>query len=398
MTKPKALEGVKIIDFTRILAGPFCTQILADLGAEIIKIERPGPPSDERTWIPFKEGETTYFLGLNRGKRSIELNFKNPKAIEICKQLIKDADVVVENFSPGTMADFGLDYEELKKINPRIIMCSISAYGQYGPYSHRVGYDMLAQAMGGMMSITGYPDGPPTRVGASLGDLIAALYAAIGICAALHYRQLTGVGQYIDMALVDGIFTVLENAIPAYLNCGVEPKRLGNRHPNGGPYDTYTAKDGYVAIVASNERLWGSLCRLMGKPELAIDPKFDSNASRMANVEEMTAIINEWTSQYTVKELVAMLEEARVACSPVYTIPQICADPHIEAREMILEFDHPKCGKIKVPGNPLKFSVTSGAATLPPPIKGQHTVEVLKELGYTEAQIEEMAKSKVTTV
>lgn len=396
MENLKPLSGTRVVDFSRILAGPFLTQILADMGAEVIKIESPGPADNERTWVPFKNGEATYFMEINRGKRSIELNLKNSEAIEICKKFIKESDIVIENYSPGVMKKFGLDYESLKEIKPDIIMCSISSFGQYGPLSNKVGYDMLGQAMGGLMAITGYPDAP-LRVGASLGDIIAALWASNGVLGALNYRNITGRGQYIDVALVDGIFATLENAISSWTICGVERPRSANRHYSGGPYDVYNAKDGYVALVASNFKLFKNLCGAMGKPEMANDPKFSTTPARFENQDEMTQIINDWMGQHTAEEAIKILDEARVAVSKVFSIPEICASPHIAAREMLIEFDHPVAGKIKVPGFPIKYSETPGAAILPPPTKGQHTAEILKDFGFSDNDIERFALDKVTT-
>lgn len=396
MDKKKILEGIKVVDLTRVYTGPFCSQIFADMGAKIVKVEDDGPNTNERSWPPFAAGtkEATYFIGLNRGKRSIELNLKEDKAREVFYKLVKDADIVMENFAPGVADKLKVGYEDCKKIKPDVIYLSISAFGQYGPLSKLPGYDMLAQAMGGMMSITGLPD-MPMRVGSSLGDAISGLYGAIGVLGALNYRNNTGEGQHIDVALVDSIFTCLENNVPAYTITGRPTKRQGSRHPDGGPYDAYKCKDGFVCVVASNEKLWGSMCKTMGMPELATDPKFNSNVTRMANVEEMTGKINKWMSNYTVGEVVTMLREARVAVAPILEVPQICESENTRARHMLVEYDHATAGKIKVPGNPIKFSAYEAIAELAPPYKGQHTPEVLKELGYTQNNIDELLAAGV---
>ena len=387
----KILEGIKIVDLTRVFTGPFCTQILADMGAEVIKIEDVGPNSNERSWPPFAEGteEATYFIGLNRGKRSIELNFREDKAKEIFYKLVSEADIVFENFAPGVADKLKVGYEDCKKIKEDIIYLSISAFGQYGPLSKLPGYDMLAQAMGGLMSITGYPD-MPLRVGSSIGDIIAGLYGGMGLLAALHYRNVTGKGEHIDVALVDCIFTCLENSVPAYTICGRPTQRQGSRHPDGGPYDVYKCKDGFVGVVASNEKLWGSMCKTMGVPEMALDPKFNSNATRLENIEEMTDFINNWMKDYTVDEMVSMLREARVAIAPILEVPQICESENTKARNMLVEYEHATAGKVKVPGNPIKFSSYEALAELPPPFKGQHTKELLLEMGYSEEEVSEM--------
>ncbi len=394
--KKKLLDGIKVVDLTRVYTGPFSSQVLADMGAEIIKIEDSGPNTNERTWTPYAPGteESTYFIGLNRGKKSIELNLKQPKALEIFYKLVKDADIVMENYAPGVAAKLLVGYEQCKKINPDVIYLSISTFGQYGPLSKLPGYDMLAQAMGGLMSITGYPD-QPVRVGSSLGDVIAGLYGAIAVLGALNYRNITGEGQYIDVALVDCIFTCLENNVPAYTITGRKPRRMGSRHPDGGPYDVYTCKDGFVGVVASNEKLWGSLCRAMGRPELANDQKFNSNATRIQNVEEMTDIINNWMKDFTVEETVNKLREARVAVAPILEVPQICASENTKARKMLVEYKHATAGKIHVVGNPVKYGAYDAIAELPPPFKGQHTPDILVSLGYGENEINEFLKSGV---
>ncbi|KUO78550.1 MAG: carnitine dehydratase [Desulfosporosinus sp. BRH_c37] len=394
--KKKILDGIKIIDMTRVYTGPFCSQILADLGADIIKVEDIGPNSNERSWPPFAPGtqEATYFIGLNRGKRSLELNLKEEQARKIFYDLVKDADIVMENYAPGVADKLLVGYQDCKKVKSDIIYLSISAFGQYGPLYKLPGYDMLAQAMGGLMSITGYPE-MPLRVGSSLGDVISGLYGCIGILGALNYRNTTGEGQRIDVALVDSIFTCLENNVPAYTITGRAPKRQGSRHPDGGPYDVYKCKDGFVCVVASNEKLWGSLCRLMSVPDMAVDSKFNSNEARLKNIEEMTEFINKWMSNYTVEEMVSMLREARVAVAPILEVPQICESENTKARNMLVEFEHATAGKVKVVGNPIKFGAYDALAELPPPYKGQHTKDILLELGYNEDQVDKMIKTGV---
>ena len=396
MKKKKILDGIKVIDLTRVYAGPFSSQILADMGAEIIKVEDDGPNTNERSWAPFAPGtqESTYFIGLNRGKKSIELNLRQPKAVEIFYKLVKDADIVMENYAPGVAPKLLVGYEQCKKIKPDIIYLSISTFGQYGPLSKLPGYDVLAQAMGGLMSITGYPD-KPLRVGSSLGDVISGLYGTIAVLGALNYRNATGEGQHIDVALVDCIFTCLENNVPAYTITGRIPRRIGSRHPDGGPYDVYDCKDGYVCVVASNEKLWGSMCQAMGRPELAKDPKFDSNVTRMQNVDEMTTIINNWMKNFTVEEAVARLREARVPVAPILEVPQICASEHAKVRNMVVKYDHASAGEIRVAGNPVKYGAYDALAELPPPFKGQHTPEILTSLGYSKNDVDDLLKSGI---
>lgn len=387
----KILEGLKVVDLTRVYTGPFCSQIMADMGAVVTKVEDDGPNSNERSWPPFAEGtqESTYFIGLNRGKRSIELNLKDEQARKIFYALVEDADIVMENFAPGVADKLGVGYASCKKIKSDIIYLSISAFGQYGPLSSLPGYDALAQAMGGLMSITGLPE-MPLRVGSSIGDVIAGLYGCIGLLGAVNYRNKTGEGQHIDVSLVDCIFTCLENSVPAYTIADRPTKRQGSRHPDGGPYDVYKCKDGFVIVVASNERLWGNMTKLMGVPEMAADPKFNSNASRLENIEEMTDFINNWMKDYTVEEMVKMLRDARVAVAPILDVPQICTSENTKARNMLVEYEHASAGKIKVTGNPIKFGAYEALAELPPPFKGQHTKDILEELGYSAVQVQEL--------
>ena len=392
----KILEGMKVVDLTRILTGPYCTQVLADMGAQIDKIEDIGPNANERSWPPYAPGteESTYFLGINRGKKSIELNLKEQKAKEIVHKLAAEADIVVENFAPGVAGKLGVGYETIKSLKPDIIYLSISSFGQTGPLSKLPGYDMLAQAMGGLLSITGLPD-TPIRVGSSMGDIIAGLYGVISILGALNYRNKTGEGQHIDIALVDCIFTCLENFVPAYTICNQLPQRRGSRHPDGGPYDVYTCKDGYVCIVASNEKLWGNMCKIMGRSELATDPKFNSNQARIANIEEMTDIINQWMKDYTVAQVIKAFREGRVPVAPILEIPQIVESENTKFREMLIEYDHTTAGTIKVPGNPMKFGAYNAKAESPPPFKGQHNIEILTRLGLDSQTIEDMIESGI---
>lgn len=394
--KKKILEGIKVVDLTRIYTGPFCSQILADLGAEIIKVEETGPNMNERAFPPFATGteEGTYFMGLNRGKRSIELNLKNAKAREIFYDLVKNADIVMENYATGVAARLQVGYEDCKKVKPDIIYLSVSAFGQYGPYSKLPGYDMLAQAMGGLVSVTGHPD-LPIKAGPSLGDVMAGFYGCIGLLGALHYRNLTGEGQYIDVALVDSIFTCLENNVPAYTICGRVPKRTVNRHPDAAPYDIYSCKDGFVGVVGTNEKLWGRMTAAMGMPELATNPKFNSVSARIQNNDEMTQIINEWINKFKVDEVVSILREAGVPVAPILEVPQICESENTKARKMLVEYEHATVGKIRLTGNPIKFSAYEAIAELPPPFKGQHTPEVLTALGYDSKDIEELMKTGV---
>jgi len=390
------LQGVRVLDLTRVLAGPFCTMQLADMGAEVIKIERPGVGDDSNIYGPFKNGQSSYFMYLNRGKKSIELNFKNPEAVIIFKKLVEKSDVVVENFKPGVVDKLGIGYRELKEVNPKIVYASISGFGQYGPYREKPAYDLVAQAMGGLMSITGFPENPPTRVGSSIGDVSAGLYAAFGIMLALYNREKTGKGQYVDVAMMDSVFSFCESNIVRYTIGNILPTRVGSRHPLSAPFDLYKAKDGYVVIAVANETLMDKLCHVMDKPELHVDPRFETDAKRSENAQELKTIIEQWLGNYTVKEAVQILLENSIPSSEVLNIAEVCNDPQVAAREMLIEIEHPIAGKIKIPGNPVKLSETPCEIKKPAPLLGQHNEEVLKELlGYDEAYIKKLKEEHV---
>ncbi|MED4203560.1 CoA transferase [Neobacillus mesonae] len=392
----RPLEKIRVLDFTRVLAGPYCTMLLADMGAEVIKIEKPGHGDDTRHFGPFQNEESGYFVYLNRGKKSMALDLKNPHAIEAIKELVKQSDVVVENFRPGVMKKLGLDYESLKECNPGIIYASISGFGQYGPYSQRPAYDLVAQAMGGMTSITGHPENPPTRSGASLGDMSAALYAAYGIMAALFHRERTGEGQLIDVAMVDSIFALLESNVMRYTVDKIVPERIGSRHPISSPFDIFQAKDGFVVIAVANDSLFNKLAAVMQQPELAEDPRFNTDPLRTKNETELKAIIENWLNSYSVEEAVKLVSEAGVPCSPILTIEDICEDEHTNAREMLIEVEHPVAGPIKIPGNPVKLSHTPAVIKEASPSLGEHTEAILKDvLKWDTARLQALEGQKV---
>lgn len=382
------LEGVRVIDFSRVLAGPFCTMNLADFGAEVIKIERPGLGDDSRIFGPFINDESSYFIFVNRGKKSMTLDLKNPQSIEILKDLIRMSDVVVENFKPGVMKKLGLDYETLKTVNPEIIYCSISGFGQHSPYSGRPAYDIVAQAMGGIMSITGYPDNPPARVGCSLGDISAGLYAAFGIVSALFHRQSTGQGQHIDIAMLDSVFSFLESNIMRYTVGGEVPGRIGSRHPISAPFDSFSAKDGMVIIAIASDGHFKLLCDLMEMPDLMKDPLFHSDPRRVENQEGLKEIIETWLSAFTVEEATEKLQRGGIPCSEILDIGQVCQSEHIRMREMVVEIDHAIAGRVKIPGNPVKMSETPPQVVGSAPLLGEHTDDILKRyLHYDEGAI-----------
>lgn len=383
----KPLQGYRVLDLSRVLAGPYCTMMLADYGADVIKIEPPKVGDDSRAFGPFVGKESAYFMSLNRNKRSMVLNFKRQADCDLFKEMVKQADIVVENYRPGTMEKFGLGYDELKKIKPDLIYAACSGFGHTGPYVHKPAYDIIVQAMGGVMSITGPEGGEPTRVGASIGDIIAGLFSAIGVMMALNHRERTGEGQKVDVGMLDCQVAVLENAISRYLVSGVVPQPIGNRHPSITPFEAYTAKDGYIIVGAGNDRLWEKLCGLIERTELITDARFNSNLNRTQNVRELKVILDAVFKAKTIDEWMALLEEAGVPCAPINTVDKVINDPQIKARDMIVELDHPVAGHMKVPGVPIKLSATPGSVETPAPLLGQHTEEILKELlGWDEAK------------
>lgn len=389
----KTLEGICVLDLSRVLAGPYCTMMLADFGADIIKIEPPVVGDDSRAFGPFVGKESAYFMSLNRNKRSIELNFKNQAEVDVFKEMVKKADVVVENYRPGTMEKFGLGYEDLKKINPRIIYAACSGFGHSGPYRDKPAYDIIVQAMGGMMSITGPENGEPTRIGASVGDIMAGMFTAYGVMLGLFHRERTGEGQKVDVGMLDCQVAVLENAIARYVTSGSVPKPLGNRHPSITPFSAFTAKDGHIIVGAGNDRLWEKLCNILGHSELIKDPRFDSNSNRTNNVKELGSILNGIFINKTIAEWLEELEAAGLPCAPINTVDKIVNDPHIAARNMIVEVEHPVAGNLKMPGIPVKLSETPGSVHSPAPLLGQHTAEIMKELlGWDESKTTEFFK------
>lgn len=386
----KALDGIKVLDLTRVLAGPYCAMMLADFGANVIKIEPPVVGDDSRAFGPFVGKESAYFMSLNRNKRSITLNFKREEEVELFREMVKQADVVLENYRPGTMEKFGLGYEELKKINPKIVYAACSGFGHSGPYMLKPAYDIIVQAMGGIMSITGPEGGEPTRVGASVGDIMAGMFTAYGVMLALFHRERTGEGQKVDVGMLDCQLAVLENAISRYTTSGVVPTPLGNRHPSITPFASFTAKDGHIIVGAGNDRLWEKLCNILEHPELIKDERFNNNGNRTAHAPELMVILNDIFKNKTINEWLEVLEKAELPCAPINTVDKIINDPHIKAREMMVELEHPVAGHLKMAGVPVKMSGTPGAVETPAPMLGQHTAEILQELfGWNKEKTEQ---------
>lgn len=386
------LENIKILDLSRVLAGPYCTMILSDLGAEVIKVEIPETGDDSRSFGPFKNGQSLYFLSINREKKSISLNLKTARGKEILKELITKVDVVVENYRPGTMEKLGLGYEELKKVNPKIIYAASSGYGHTGPDSSKASYDILAQAKGGIMSITGWPETPPTRVGMSLGDITASLYAAIGILAALHQRTVTGMGQKVDIAMLDCQVSILENAITRFQVENKSPEPLGNRHPTITPFQAYKASDAYFVIGVGNDALWCKLCEVIGRNDLAINEMFLTNKLRTQHVSALNAELNMTFSEKTAGEWIQMIDHAGIPCGPINTIDKVITDKQVVSRNMIVEVDDAKAGKIKIAGNPVKMSSLADKTYRDPaPEIGQHNQEIYSDLlGLSTKEIDQL--------
>lgn len=390
------LDGVRVLDLSRVLAGPYCTMLLADMGADVIKIEMPGRGDDSRANAPQVNGESAYFMNLNRNKRGITLNLKSDEGKRIFKEMVKTADIVVENYRPGVMKKLGLDYEELRKINPGIVYGVVSGFGQFGPYSQRAGYDIIGQAMSGLMSTTGWPDSPPTRTGTAIADVMAGASCAIGILAAYINKLKTGEGDMVDVALVDSMVSSLEIINIIYLCTGRVPTRIGNRYEAIYPYDTFTAKDGMVVIGAGNDKLYGLLKEVIQNPELD-NPLFEKNIDRVNNNAILKPIIEKWTKNLEIDKIVEMLLDVGIPAAPVNTIERVTKDPHIaEAREMFVDMEHPIAGNIRITGNQIKLTNNKIDKFTPSPLLGEHTEEILKgELGITDEEYQELIAKDV---
>lgn len=387
-TRPGALAGLRVLDLSRILAGPSCTQLLGDLGADVVKVERPESGDDTRSWgPPFVTDDervptdlSAYFLCANRNKRSIAVDLATPAGANVIRALARGADVVVENYKPGDLERRGLGYREIQQENPRLIWCSITGFGRTGPYADRIGYDFLVQAMGGIMSITGEPEGTPQKVGVGVADVICGLYATVGILAALAHRQRTGEGQMIDLALLDTQLAWLVNAATNHLVSGIEPRRLGNRHPNIAPYQTYTAADGHLVVAVGNDGQFARFCDVLGYPELRDDPRFRTNPDRVRHVDALEALVAPRLVVASAARWIEALTQAQVPAGPVATIPQALAHPHAVAREMVVAMQVEGVNDpVRLVGNPLKLDRTPVAYTSPPPRLDADRSEVLRD-------------------
>ena len=397
---PQALAGVRVLDLSRVLAGPWCTQTLADLGADVIKIERPGSGDDTRAWGPpyarDAEGKDTteaaYYLSANRGKRSVTVDIASAEGQQLLRELVQHCDVVLENYKVGQLKRYGLDYDSLKAIKPDLVYCSVTGFGQDGPYAHRAGYDFLIQGMGGLMSVTGerddLPGGGPQKVGVALTDLMTGMYSTIAILAALTHRDRTGEGQYIDMALLDVQVAMLANVGSNYLNSGKPPKRWGNAHPNIVPYQTFACADGHIIVATGNDGQYQKFVEVGGRPELATDPRYATNPERVKNRDELVPLLAEMVLTQTRDFWIDKLEAVGVPCGPINDVGQVYQNPQVQARGMVMEAPHPTAGKVKLVRSPMRMSGTPTDNTVAPPLLGQHTDDILRDmLGRSPEQI-----------
>jgi Predicted acyl-CoA transferases/carnitine dehydratase len=377
----RPLEGIRVLDLSRVLAGPYCTMLLADMGAEVIKIEEPEKGDDSRGYPPFDRGVSMYYANLNRNKKSVALNLKDPQDKQTLFDLIAVSDVIVENYKPGTMEKLGFSYEAIKAANPRIILGSISGFGQYGPYRDLPGYDAIAQAMSGIMSVTGWSDSPPTRTGTAIGDVLAGLNCCIGILASLVGKRRSDRGERIDVSLVDCSVSAMETIIEIFMAEGRIPERIGNRYEFIYPYDTYPAKDGWVVIAVGSDPLWAKFCKAIGREELLADARFALNKDRVKENAALSEIVSAWSRERSIQEVLDLMHASGVPCAPINTIDKVVADPHIAvAREMIVETEHPSGGTMKIVGCPIKFSEASKASYGKAPMLGENNAEVMRKV------------------
>ena len=397
MTQPAlALEGIRVVDCSRVLAGPFCAMLLSDLGADVIKVEDTGSGDESRTWPPHKDGESAAFLVINRNKRDIALDLKQPEGVEALKRLVAGADVLIENFRTGTMESFGLGYDTLAALNPGLVYCSISAFGRTGPRKDGAGYEALMQAFSGIMSITGEPGGPPVRCGISFLDLTTGIFSAFGIVSAIHHRTRTGLGQRVDASLLETAVGLLNYHAEGFLLTGALPQALGSSHPSVVPYRNFRCQDGqWIFVAAANDRLWQRLAPALGLAALTEDPRFKSNPERVKNRKDLEAALEAAIARHDREALLVMLEKAGVPATPVNTVDQVMKDAQTAARSMIERAHHPRLGDIPVIGTPVKFSRMRAGVRSAAPLHGQHTDEVLAEHGYDTAAIAALREKKV---
>ena len=396
MPAEQPLKDVRVLDLTRVLAGPYCAMLLGDMGAEVIKVEEPAKGDDTRGWPPFSGGESTYFMSVNRNKKSITLNLKAPEGREILKKLAKKSDVLLENFRTGTMEKLGLGYATLSKLNPRLVYCAISGFGESGPESHRGGYDLIVQAESGVMDLTGFPDGPPVKVGNSIADLVAGMSGAHGVTLALLARHKSRRGQKVEIAMLDVMASLLTYQAGMYLNAGRTPARRGNEHPSIVPYEVFKAADGYLALGVANNSLWERCCAALERPDLAKDPRYATEASRVENRATLVPLLNQVLAARSGEDWMKRLEAVGVPAGRIRTVPEVCESEHLRARGMLVALPHAKAGTVKMMGVPIRLHATPGKARTAAPVLGRDTDAVLtRVLGLRRADVQRLRKTGV---
>jgi CoA:oxalate CoA-transferase len=391
------LEGLVILDMTRFLSGPFCTMLLGDMGASVIKVEPPEIGDDTRAWAPFIGGQGSYYLSANRNKRSLCVDTRKEEGNRVLRRMVGKADIFVENFKPGLMDRLGLDFKSLIDLNPRLIYCSISGFGQTGPYRDRPGYDQILQGMSGLMSITGTEESGPVRVGLAIGDILTALFATYGILGALYARERTRKGQWVTTSILEATVGILTMQAGKYFATGQSPGPAGNHHPVISPYGAYQTKDKPMNIAVGTENMWKNFCQVIGSPELEKDERFQKNNDRVKNRPQLNQLIEKGLVSKTQEEWVEALNQAGIPCGPIYTIDQVFKDPQVLHQKMVLEVDHPKAGKIPMTGLPVQLSETPPQVFLPPPLLGEHSGEVLQELGFSPEEARHLFVEKIVS-
>jgi crotonobetainyl-CoA:carnitine CoA-transferase CaiB-like acyl-CoA transferase len=390
------LKGIRVLDLTRVLAGPYCAMLLGDMGAEVIKIEEPGKGDDTRGWPPFAGGESTYFMSVNRNKKSVTLNLKAPEGRDLLKKLARKSDVLLENFRTGTMEKLGLGYATLARLNPKLVYCAISGFGESGPESHRGGYDLIVQAESGVMDLTGFPDGPPVKVGNSIADLVAGMSGAHGVTLALLARQRTRRGQKVEIAMLDVMASLLTYQAGMYLNAGRRPARRGNEHPSIVPYEVFKAADSYLALGVANNSLWERCCTALERPDLVKDPRYATEASRVENRGTLVPLLNQVLGARPAAEWMKRLEAVGVPAGRINTVPEVCESEHLRARGMLVSLPHAKAGTVKMMGVPIRLHGTPGRARTAAPVLGADTDAVLmRVLGVKRPEVQRLRTAGV---